>query len=706
MARGSDGSGAPPRGSEQWAARNSDKSLSAASADAVAPPASADGGGAAAAGGALPPARTPPAASVTVNVLREGAAEQQQQQLPLPESRGPAAPSSTGTDKWAGVAAPLPQQQPQPQREPERDRPGRGASWCEALAAFFKGDGGGGAAADVFRSLGPVGLGDCLFSFFDWEALTGPDQYFCERCACKRDADKRIGITCLPEVLCVHLKRFSYSASWGGSKNDAAVRFPLEGLDLAPFLQVRWRMGLGKGAVNEAAAATPAPPAYLLPLLQVGAQAHDPHAAACRLYVRAKEQQAGRRLGVSAGGRPSVAAGEELLPPLSTAAASCGMALSPEGSLSSPALGAAVAAGFAADSGPGTTGQRRGGNRSVTRSTSTSAPGKVEVDVSTATRTAGVGRNTGQAYSMSPDTRSWILHRHALATGLTGVEDVTAAAKLAAQDTPEAHRAEEGGGGSAGGAAAARSGGGSGGPVVPVSPGRVVDVRAMGDTRYDLVSVVEHIGGLGGGHYIAHARHRAQGAWFTFDDLDVRRTEGGAVANREAYLLFYVRRRPPRSSPVALPVAEPGEPKVYVSRAWWLRYTALATPGPVTAADILCDHGSVKRQLADAIAALTVAVPLSHYNALAAAYGAAEPPLRDTRACRTCRYESAALSERRSRENTAIAAVDSASLVGDQVGGSAPRGDPLRRSPFNAPAAAASLVHHERGVAAAVAQVH
>lgn len=434
-------------------------------------------------------------------------------------------------------------------------------------------------------------------------------------------------------------------------------------------------------AVNDATAATPARHACLLPPLQVGAQAHDPHAAACRLYVRAKEQQAGRRLGVSAGGRPSVAAGEELQPPLSTAAP-CGMALSPEGSLSPPALGAAVAAGFAAESGPGTA-HRRGSSRGAARSTATPAPGKADVDAST--RTAGAGRSSGppvagaggvgsgQAYSMSPDTRSWILHRHALATGLTGVEDVTAAAKLAAQDTPEAHRAaEEAKGGSAAGAAAARSGGGSGGPVVPVSPGRVVDVRAMGDTRFDLVSVVEHIGGLGGGHYIAHARHRAQGAWFTFDDLDVRRTEGGAVAGREAYLLFYVRRRPPRSAPVALPVADPGEPRVFVSRAWWLRYTALATPGPVTAADILCDHGSVKRELAGAIAALTVAVPLSHYNALAAAYGAAEPPLRDTRACRTCRYEAAALSERRSRENTAIAAVDSASLVGDQVGGSAP----------------------------------
>jgi hypothetical protein len=121
--------------------------------------------------------------------------------------------------------------------EPAPLEPAGRQGFCGALASLLCC--GGGGSVDLGIGGSSVGLGDCLYSFFDWEPLTGPDQYLCERCACKRDADKRIGIACLPEVLCVHLKRFSYSSNWGGSKNSASVRFPLEGLDMAPFLQAR-----------------------------------------------------------------------------------------------------------------------------------------------------------------------------------------------------------------------------------------------------------------------------------------------------------------------------------------------------------------------------------------------------------------------------------------------------------------------------------
>jgi ubiquitin C-terminal hydrolase len=82
-----------------------------------------------------------------------------------------------------------------------------------------------------------LGLADCLFSFFDWwvcvnltlpkhhtgpafclqcrEDLKGADQYFCETCNKKQDAIKKISIVSLPEVLCIHLKRFSYHG-WNG----------------------------------------------------------------------------------------------------------------------------------------------------------------------------------------------------------------------------------------------------------------------------------------------------------------------------------------------------------------------------------------------------------------------------------------------------------------------------------------------------------
>jgi len=68
------------------------------------------------------------------------------------------------------------------------------------------------------------------------------------------------------------------------------------------------------------------------------------------------------------------------------------------------------------------------------------------------------------------------------------------------------------------------------------------------DCIYDLVAVSHHYGGLGGGHYVAHARNEANGSWYEFDDGSVRllgetsamaasRVKGGS-----AYVLMYMRR--------------------------------------------------------------------------------------------------------------------------------------------------------------------
>jgi hypothetical protein len=51
-----------------------------------------------------------------------------------------------------------------------------------------------------------------------------------------RCADRALYISQLPEVLCIHVKRFNYSHMWG-SKVSTTVTFPLEGLDMSPFLR-------------------------------------------------------------------------------------------------------------------------------------------------------------------------------------------------------------------------------------------------------------------------------------------------------------------------------------------------------------------------------------------------------------------------------------------------------------------------------------
>jgi ubiquitin C-terminal hydrolase len=63
---------------------------------------------------------------------------------------------------------------------------------------------------------------------------------------------------------------------------------------------------------------------------------------------------------------------------------------------------------------------------------------------------------------------------------------------------------------------------------------------------YDLIGVVNHMGGLGGGHYTAYARNKIDDQWYHFNDsgtslVEKRRT----IASPAAYLLFYRRRGAP-----------------------------------------------------------------------------------------------------------------------------------------------------------------
>jgi ubiquitin carboxyl-terminal hydrolase 4/11/15 len=66
---------------------------------------------------------------------------------------------------------------------------------------------------------------------------------------------------------------------------------------------------------------------------------------------------------------------------------------------------------------------------------------------------------------------------------------------------------------------------------------------------YDLISISKHMGGLGGGHYVAYGRSSENGKWYYFNDSMVTESSAEEVANDQvgAYVLFYIRRdrRPP-----------------------------------------------------------------------------------------------------------------------------------------------------------------
>ena len=62
------------------------------------------------------------------------------------------------------------------------------------------------------------------------------------------------------------------------------------------------------------------------------------------------------------------------------------------------------------------------------------------------------------------------------------------------------------------------------------------------DLTYDLFAVDNHMGGLGGGHYTAHAKNFIDEQWYEYNDSFVSRASAKSAVNRSAYLLFYRRR--------------------------------------------------------------------------------------------------------------------------------------------------------------------
>lgn len=375
-----------------------------------------------------------------------------------------------------------------------------------------------------------ITLQDCLHTFCEPDALEGDERYRCDRCGCLRDADKATTIAKLPEVLCVHLNRFSHSGMWG--KLSTRVTFPITGLDMKPFV---WR-----DAVNAAEG-----------------------------IVRAKHSR------------------EE-------------------------AAAAAAAREW-----------RR--------------------------RRRGAGGSRGGADEAPPGPPPVLT-------------DTPFSDDLAARMVSEARQA----------AALKAAAVGAGDLSYGASPGE-------GPTQYELVSLVQHMGSMGGGHYVAYGKHQLSGQWLCFNDARVSRTSPEGVAGQEAYILFYSRVRSAPTARLSMPLPPPdGRPRdssrihCWLSAQWWLRRRLFACPGPITSYDVACPHGRLSRHLREAATdALTgkleplhflIPVTEAQFAVLVATHGRHGPVILDLADCPACKSEAKALAARRRAEATAIAGVDSKSL--------------------------------------------
>uniref|UniRef100_A0A7N6AJY9 Ubiquitin carboxyl-terminal hydrolase n=1 Tax=Anabas testudineus TaxID=64144 RepID=A0A7N6AJY9_ANATE len=78
-------------------------------------------------------------------------------------------------------------------------------------------------------------------------------------------------------------------------------------------------------------------------------------------------------------------------------------------------------------------------------------------------------------------------------------------------------------------------------------------------SRYDLIAVSNHYGGLRDGHYTSYARNKDNGQWYYFDDSKVTYASEDQIVTNAAYVLFYHRqdklRKPTLPSPITSPAS-------------------------------------------------------------------------------------------------------------------------------------------------------
>jgi ubiquitin carboxyl-terminal hydrolase 4/11/15 len=85
------------------------------------------------------------------------------------------------------------------------------------------------------QSTNDLTLDRCLRLFSKPEVLGEQDLWYCSNCKEHRQATKQIEIWSTPDILSIHLKRFENQRSFS-DKIDAVVDFPIEGLDMSPYL--------------------------------------------------------------------------------------------------------------------------------------------------------------------------------------------------------------------------------------------------------------------------------------------------------------------------------------------------------------------------------------------------------------------------------------------------------------------------------------
>lgn len=77
-------------------------------------------------------------------------------------------------------------------------------------------------------------LEECLETYVGQEELKGNDSYYCSKCKTHRPVTKTMSLYRAPQVLVIHLKRFSFT-TFSREKVNTNVIYPTKDLDLDPY---------------------------------------------------------------------------------------------------------------------------------------------------------------------------------------------------------------------------------------------------------------------------------------------------------------------------------------------------------------------------------------------------------------------------------------------------------------------------------------
>jgi len=120
--------------------------------------------------------------------------------------------------------------------EDDEEEQMRGAPTWKSVELLHDGELIAKRAQRTSRKKNGVTLEDCLNEFGKSETLSENNAWYCPRCKAHRRADKMFELWKAPDILVMHLKRFSSNRNFR-DKLEVRVEYPTEGLDLSAMVR-------------------------------------------------------------------------------------------------------------------------------------------------------------------------------------------------------------------------------------------------------------------------------------------------------------------------------------------------------------------------------------------------------------------------------------------------------------------------------------